>query len=236
MGFSAVHIVLPPLLTHIGVAGFSIIGAGLFMYIIFFLSLRMNNTLSVLISGILLGAAANAIITLFQYSSNDIQLKSFIFWNMGSISNSSSMSGIILILIAVSTLILLTVKSKSLDIWLLGEEHAQSLGLNIKSFTFLIFLTTAILTGLSTAYFGPIAFIGIIAPHIARLIFKTNIHLLLLLTTALTGITMMLIADIILQSYATLFQSSMLPLNTIISLLSIPILAYLFIKKKEIWM
>ncbi len=236
MGFSALHVTLPSSILHSGIAGFSILGAAFFMYVIFILSLRMNNSLSVLISGILLGTAANAIITLFQYTSNDIQLRSFIFWNMGSISNASTITGIVLILTSVVLLIFLTYRSKSFDVWLLGEEHAQSLGLNINVFTFMVFLITAILTGLSTAYFGPIAFIGLIAPHIARLIFKTNIHQWLFLTTSMIGIILMLLSDILLQGYASLFQSSMLPLNTVISLLSLPIWAYLFIKKKELWM
>jgi len=92
------------------------------------------------------------------------------------------------------------------------------------------------LTGLSTAYYGPIAFVGLISPHIARTLFTSNLHKTIFVATVLIGVFMLLLADIILQLLAQFFDGAFVPLNTITSLLSLPLLLFLFFKKRELWM
>jgi len=236
MSYPFLQSFLPERFISIGISGFAILGAVIFMIIIFLVSLRIQQSLTVLIAGILLGTTANAIINVIQYSTGSLELKSFVLWNMGNINNTDSVVSLSIISIGIFSIITLLYFSKWFDIWLIGEEQATSLGLNKNRFTFIVFTTTAILMGLSTAYFGPIAFIGLISPHIARILLKTNIHAYLIPATTLIGICLMLLADILLQLFAVTFSGALLPLNTVTSLLSAPLLIYLFLKKRELWM
>lgn len=236
MSYPFLQLVLPESIISLGISGFAVMGAIFFMLIIFLVSLRIKQSLTVLISGILLGTTANALINLIQYSSGNLELKSFVLWNMGNLSNTSISISAIIILIGLLCIFILIYFSKLFDIWLFGEVQASSLGINKIDFTFLTFGTTATLTGLSTAFYGPIAFIGLLSPHIARILTHTNIHLKLIPATVLVGICLLFVADIILQFFAIAFSGSLFPLNTIISLLSAPLLIYFFIKQRELWM
>ncbi len=217
---------------HIGISGAAILGSMTFLLVIFFISLRLQNSVSVLIAGILLGTAANAIISFLQNISSGLQLQSFVYWNMGSLQNASSQTSFIILIVTIICLVVLLKFSSWLDLWLTGDEQAKSAGVSQKYYSLLTFSITSLLIGLSTAFYGPVAFVGLISPHVARMIFQTQIHKRFLIYTTLIGIFVMLIADIILQ----LFAFTNLPLNTVISLLSLPVLVYLFIKKKELWM
>lgn len=236
MSYPFLQLIFPESIIAFGISGFAVLGAMFFMLIIFFISLRIQQSLTVLIAGILLGTTANALINLIQYSSGSLELKSFVLWNMGNINNTNSSISMVIIFIGLFCIIILTNFSKWFDIWLIGEVQASSLGINKNIFTFVTFAITATLTGLSTAFYGPIAFIGLISPHIARILTNTNIHLKLIPATILVGINLLFIADILLQLFALAFSGAILPLNTITSLLSAPLLVYFFIKKRELWM
>jgi len=216
----------------IGVSGFAFIGTLVFMFIIYLVSLTLQQSVTVLIAGILLGTFANAMVTFLQNIANGLQLQTFVYWNMGSLNNTNLYYSLSILLIGLFSLIFLLFNSRQFDLWLIGEEQSQSSGLSKKTFTWVVFGITSLLTGLTTAYFGPIAFVGLISPHIARILFKTQLHSQLFLYTAFIGIFLMLLSDSLLQ----LFFFAQLPLNTITSLLSLPILALLFLKKKELWM
>jgi len=236
MAFPVLQFIFPGQFLTFGVSGFAVIGAVIFMLIIYFVSLRLNQSLTVLIAGILLGTAANAVINLLQYSAGALELKSFVLWNMGNIYNTPVLTSWVVIIAGICSLLILLIFSNRFDIWLLGDEQAFSLGVSKKQFTFIVFIITSLLTGLVTAFYGPIAFIGLISPHIGRILIKTNVHAKLFVVTALTGIILMLLSDIIVQLMAWISSGSLMPLNTITSLIAIPLLAYLFIKKKELWM
>jgi iron complex transport system permease protein len=216
----------------LGISGFSIIGTILFMIIIYILSLKLQNSLSLLIAGILLGTAANAVITFIQSISNGLQIQSYVFWTMGNLNNTQFNISLIILIIAIFSFIILLIYSKWFDLWLIGEEQAISTGLSKKAFTFITFSITTILIGLTTAFYGPIAFVGLISPHFARLLFKTQIHSKFITYSALIGTIIMLTSDIISQ----IFNYAYLPLNTITSFLAIPMLTYIFFKRKELWM
>lgn len=236
MAFPVLQFIFPEQFLIVGVSGFAVLGAMVFMLIIYFVSLRLNQSLTVLIAGILLGTAANAIINLLQYSAGALELKSFVLWNMGNIYNTPALTSWGVIIAEICSLFILLIYSKHFDIWLMGDEQAFSLGISQKQFTFIVFIITSFLTGLVTAFYGPIAFIGLISPHVARILIKTNVHSKLFVITLLTGVILMLLSDIIVQILARISNGSLMPLNTITSLIAIPLLAYLFIKKKELWM
>ncbi|NSW45456.1 MAG: iron ABC transporter permease [Bacteroidales bacterium] len=223
-------------LISIGISGFAVLSSLSFMLIIFLISLRIQQSLTVLIAGLLLGTFANAITTLLQYSAGSIELKSFVLWNMGNINNTPSYISSIILAVGIISLIILWGNATKFDIWLIGEEQAASLGVRKTTFMLLTFGLTSILIGFSTAFYGPIAFIGLISPHIARIIFSTNLHKTIFVATSLIGVQMVLISDIILQIFAQFFEGVFVPLNTITSLLSLPLLLFLFFKKRELWM
>ncbi len=234
--FSYLDIILPSWFLKLGYSFFAIIGSIFFMFAIYLISLRLKHILTILIAGILLGSIANALITLLQYIAGAEELKAYILWNMGSIYQTSTTTSIIIIIIALFIMLLSFKKAFWFDIWLLGEDQAKTMGISVRLFNILIFLFTAILTGLSTAFYGPIAFIGLLSPHIARMTFKTAIHKVLIPATAVIGILLVIITDTFIQLLINLSESTIIPFNIMASLLAIPLLGYLLYKKKELWM
>ncbi|PIV62732.1 MAG: iron ABC transporter [Bacteroidetes bacterium CG02_land_8_20_14_3_00_31_25] len=232
MGFSAFG------LNFIEVAGSggsilaACLGSGFFMFLIFVISLKIKDVMTLLVAGMLLGSAASAIINLFQFVSSEQSLKLFVIWTMGSLTNTTwqqlaLMSFTILIGVLISIFI-----AYPLNVWLLGDDNAKSSGININKIRNLLFISATLLAGSVTAFCGPLAFIGIAAPHIARLIFKTSNHKLLIPLSAIIGVIMLLIADILTQLPFTNF---LIPINTTTSLLGVPIVLWIVLKGKKMW-
>ena len=232
MGFSAFG------LNFIEVAGSggsilaACLGSGFFMFLIFVISLKIKDVMTLLVAGMLLGSAASAIINLFQFVSSEQSLKLFVIWTMGSLSNTTwqqlaLMSCTILIGVLISIFI-----AYPLNVWLLGDDNAKSSGININKIRNLLFISATLLAGSVTAFCGPLAFIGIAAPHIARLIFKTSNHKLSIPLSAIIGVIMLLIADILTQLPFTNF---LIPINTTTSLLGVPIVLWIVLKGKKMW-
>jgi len=207
------------------------LGAGTVLLLIFLVSLRINDIMTILILGILFGSVSLAIVSILQYFSNEILLKSFLVWSMGSLSNvSGSHLAVLLPSIGIGLLLsLLTVKM--LNLLLLGENYAKSMGLNVNLSRFLIFLSTSILAGSITAFCGPIAFIGIIVPHLCRMIFKTSDHKILLAGSVLVGAFLMLISDLLSQLPG---NGVILPINTVTALLGIPVVIWIIFRNQRI--
>ena len=192
---------------------------------------KLKDVMTVLIIGIMIGSVITAIIGIIQAFSQDAQLKSFIMWTMGDLSSISNNQLLLLAPIVLVGLFLSFVSSKNLNAYLLGEEYAKSLGVNIKKSRTLIIITTSILAGSVTAYCGPIGFIGIIIPHLARTICNTSDHKILIPVSILLGVNVLLIADIISQ-LPSLDQS--LPINSITSIIGIPFIIWIILKNKKI--
>lgn len=206
-------------------------GAFGILILLFFLSLRVRDVMTLLILGIMIGAVATAIIGLLQFYSNDFQLKSFIIWSLGSLdaisySKLRIMSSLILIASLISIFI-----SKGLNALLLGEDFAKSIGVNVVQLRLLIILSTGILAGTVTAYCGPIGFIGIVVPHLARMLFKTTNHLWLIPFTLLLGSSLLLFSDILSHLLA---GELALPINSITALIGIPIIIWILLTKRRI--
>lgn len=206
------------------------IGATLVLCIILFSSIKVQDMLSVLIIGILISGVISAIISILQFFANNVNLKSYVLWTMGSLNGIAFNEIMLLIPIVSITLLIAFLMSKNLNIILLGENFAKTMGININFVKIIIFILVSILTGSITAFCGPIGFIGIISPHVARWIFNTSNHFLLIPTTILIGIIFMLFGDILSN---VILKNGILPINAIISILGTPFILWIVITNKR---
>lgn len=232
LGFSAFGLNIAPWLGGGGIIIAACLGSGLFMSLIFIVSLKVKDIMTLLVLGILLGSATSAIINVFQVAGSEQSLKLFVLWTMGSLANTTWSQWAIMTSVIVIGLILSAFIAYRLNVWLLGEENAKASGINITQVRNILFLSSTLLAGSVTAFCGPLAFVGIAAPHIARIILKTSDHRILIPFSGLVGISMMLLADIITQLPGSLY---ILPINTTTSLLGIPIVFWIVIKGKKMW-
>ncbi len=218
-------------LSNYGIVLASCLGSFLVVLAILIVAQRLRNTMSILIFGLMFGSFAGAIVNVLTYFSSAEQLQKFTFWSMGNLGNLSWNSIGILGTVVGCGLLLSLFSIKSLDALLLGENYAKSVGLNFKKARFIIIIATSILAGSITAFVGPIAFIGLAVPHIAKLIFQTSNHKTLFFSTLLIGGILMLICDIISQMP---YLSMTLPINAITSIMGAPVVIWLLIGKKNI--
>jgi iron complex transport system permease protein len=207
------------------------IGAGIVLLLIFMVSLRVKDIMTILILGILLGSATSSIVSILQYFSDESMLKTYVIWTMGSLGGVTRTQLSVLAPAIGIGIIMVLASGKMLNALLLGENYAKSLGMNIRNARLLVFLSTSILAGSITAFCGPIGFIGIAVPHISKMIFKTADHRILIWGCILVGSIIMIFSDIISQlpGYQTV-----LPINSVTALIGIPIVLYLIIKNQRI--
>lgn len=219
-------------LRNIGVVGSAWIGAALILAVIMAVSVRLKDIMAILILGMMFGSAASAIVQILQYLSPDSALKSFVVWTMGSLSGVSLqqlglMSGIVVAGLALSIYLI-----KPLNLLLLGENYARTMGLNIRWIRFLLFASTTLLAGTVTAFCGPIGFIGIAVPHVTRMLTGNADHRVLMPASMLMGSVTMLLCDIIAQLPG---HEMVLPVNTITALLGIPIIVLVIVRNRKIF-
>ncbi|WP_299157215.1 iron ABC transporter permease [uncultured Tenacibaculum sp.] len=193
---------------------------------------KVRNTMSILIIGLMFGSLTSAVISVLSYFSEAEQIQQYMFWSFGSLGNLSwtelMVFGIIYSIGILGTFTII----KPLNSFLLGENYAKSLGINIKKSRTIILVITSLLTGVITAFSGPIAFIGLAVPHIAKIVFSTSNHKTLLPASAFIGAIILLICDSIAQLPTSEFT---LPINAITSLFGAPVVIWLLIRKKKIY-
>ncbi len=231
LSFLGVSTANTSLFANYGLIISSVLGSLVVLAILLSIINRLKDIMTVLILGIMIGSVITAIIGIIQYFSHDAQLKSFILWTMGDLSSITTGQLKLLAPVVTIGLVLSFMVSKSLNAYLLGEDYAKSLGVNVKKSRIVIILITSILTGSITAYCGPIGFVGIVIPHLARILSNTSDHRILIPLSILLGINVLLIADIISQ-LPGLEQS--LPINSITSLIGIPFIIWIILKNKKI--
>ena len=213
-----------------GVILASCLGSIIVLLAVLFVSKRLRDTMAILIVGLMFGSFTNAFIGVLSYFSSAEQLQKFTFWSMGSLGN-LSWHAILILTIAVFIGLLISLASiKPLNALLLGENYARSLGLNYEKSKLIIILATSILAGSITAFAGPIAFIGLAVPHLAKLIFNTSNHRVLFWATLLIGSGLMLLCDLISQMPGSDFT---LPVNAITSIIGAPIVVWLLVRKRK---
>lgn len=208
---------------------FAGIGSAAVLLIIFIISIKVKDVMTILIIGILIGSAVSAVVSLLQYFGSQTELKTFIVWTMGSLSGVTSEQLIILLIFTTVGLLISIFSIRILNVLLLGENYAKTSGLNIRISGIIIFTGTSILAGTVTAFCGPIGFVGIIVPHLSRMIFKTANHKILIPASATIGAVLILISDIIAQLPG--YQGT-LPINSVTAILGIPIVIRIILKNK----
>ncbi|APZ46861.1 iron ABC transporter [Polaribacter reichenbachii] len=208
------------------------LGAFLVLSAVIIAANKVRNTMSILIIGLMFGSLTSAVISVLAYFSEADQIQQYLFWSFGSLGN-LSWNEILVFSIIYSIGILGTLSIiKPLNSFLLGENYAKSLGINIKKSRNIILLITSILTGVITAFSGPIAFVGLAVPHIARMFFTTSNHKILIPAVAILGAIILLICDSIAQLPTSEFT---LPINAITSLFGAPVVIWLLVRKKKIY-
>lgn len=206
------------------------LGSFLVLLAVMIVSARIRDTMAILIIGLMFGSLTAAIVSVLSYFGSAEQLQQYIFWGFGSLGNLSWYELLIFSLIYIVGLLLSIVSIKGLNTFLLGENYAKSLGLNIKKSRFIIIIATSLLAGTITAFAGPIAFIGLAIPHLTRQIFNTSNHKVLLPAVFLFGAIVMLICDSIAQVPASDYT---LPINAITSLVGAPVVIWLLVRKRK---
>lgn len=205
------------------------IGAALVLLLIVIVAIRVPRTTSLLIIGLMFGYFAGAIVSILQSNSNPDTLKLFITWTFGSLSAVGWEQLSVMTPIIIVGIILASILQKQLNILLLGKNYANGLGVSVKRLRIYIIIATALLAGVSTAFTGPIAFIGITMPHVARGLFHTSNHRIILPASMICGAIILLVCDFI--SQAPGLQGS-LPINAVTSLFGAPIIVWIIVKNR----
>ena len=209
----------------------SAVGSFLVLSVVLLASFRIRSGISLLIIGLMFGAATSAVVSILQYFSQAESIQSYVIWTFGSLGSLSWTELQVFAPILVLTLLSSLLLSKNLNALLLGEDYAESVGLKLKTARMLIIACTSILAGTVTAFCGPIAFIGLAIPHIARMLFNTGNHLLLTPIVILMGGIALLLFDIIAQLPGA---QETLPINAITSLLGAPFVIWLILRRSNI--
>lgn len=213
-----------------GIVVSAIAGAMLILMIVLTVSYRTTENTTLLIVGMMFGQVAGSVVTVLQNYADPDSLKLFIVWTFGSLSSVTWAYMRVMLPLVVIGLVLTLTLQKPLNAMLLGERYAQSMGINVKRVRLLIIISIAILAGATTAFTGPIAFIGIAVPHLVRLMLRTNNHRITLPATMLTGAALLLVCDICSQLPA---NGSVLPINAISSIIGAPIIIWIILKKRR---
>ena len=216
-----------PVMSALGVAGAAWVGAAVILAVIAAVSRRIKDIMVILILGMMFSSGVGAVVQILHSLSHDSALKTFVVWTMGSLGEvTSTQMGLLLPAVLIGLAIAIAV-IKPLNLLLLGENYARTSGLNIRRSRSLIFLSTTLLAGTVTAFCGPIGFVGLAVPHVARMLFRNADHRILMPGALLSGIVMMLACDLVAKLLS-------LPINTITALLGIPIVVWVVIRNKNI--
>ena len=215
------------LLSAIGTAGAAWIGAAAVLMLIIILSRRIKDIMVILILGMMLSSALGAVGEILQFFSNEMALKSFVVWTMGSLGDVSAAQLPFILAAIVVGVAVAVITIKPLNLLLLGENYAKSAGINLKRVYRLVFLSTTLLAGTITAFCGPIGFVGLAVPHLARMLFRSADHRVLIPASAAIGAAMLLAGDII-------SKVMLLPINTITALMGIPVVVYIVTRNRNL--
>ncbi len=207
------------------------LGAALILAIIMFFATLVRNNVMLLIIGIMVGYLTSSVISLLKYWGSTEKNYSYMIWGMGDFSGVSFSQLPFFCIIVTIGLMLSIILIKPLNAMLLGERYAVNLGVNIKLVRMALLFCAGLLTAVITAYCGPISFIGLAVPHIARLLFKTADHKILLPNTILIGSAMALLCNMV--CILPIF-SGVIPLNAITPVFGAPVIIYVIINQKRI--
>ena len=206
------------------------IGAMAVMALIFFFSTLVRNNVMLLIIGIMIGYISNSAISLLNFFATDEGVKSYMVWGMGSFGGVSMANMPIFICVTLIGLIGALLLIKPLNALMLGDRYAENLGVSILRVRNWLLIVTGLLTAITTAFCGPVAFIGLAVPHIARLLLTTDNHRQLLPATMLCGAVVALICNLICFLPG---ESGVIPLNAVTPLIGAPVIIYVIARRNK---
>lgn len=211
---------------HLGAVAAAILGSTAVLLLVMAVSRRVQSNVSLLIVGMMFGSIAGALVSLMQNFANPDALKLFIVWTLGSLESVGWTDMPLMAGIVVPGLVCAVLLMKPLNGLLLGEDYARGLGIDVRRTRLGIVLATGLLAGGVTAFCGPIAFVGVAVPHIARGMLRSSNHRLTLPASALIGANLVLVCDIL----ASLFTYP-LPVSTVSALFGAPVIIWIILKK-----
>jgi len=211
---------------QVAIAAAAVLGALAVLLLVLAVARKVKNNVSLLIVGLMIGSIAGALVNLIQNFANPDALKLFIVWTLGSLSAVGWTELLILFITILVGAIIVLFLVKPLNGLLLGENYARSLGVNVERTRTFIVVATCLLAGGITAFCGPIAFVGVAVPHIARGLFQTSNHRITVAASALLGANLLLVCDILCNAF-----TYPLPISTMSALFGAPIIIWIIVKK-----
>jgi iron complex transport system permease protein len=206
------------------------VGAMAVMLLIFLFSTMVRNSVMLLIIGIMIGYISNSAVSLLNFFATDEGVRSYMVWGMGSFSGVSTQMLPWFSLVTVAALFAALLLIKPLNALMLGDRYAENLGVNIIRVRNWLLVITGLLTAIVTAFCGPVAFIGLAVPHIARLLFHTDNHRLLMPATMLTGAVVAQLCNVLCFLPGTL---GVIPLNAVTPLIGAPVIIYVILRGRQ---
>jgi iron complex transport system permease protein len=208
----------------------AIVGALAVMMLIVWISQRVRGNVTLLIIGVMIGYLATAIIGVLKFLSPEEDVKAFVVWGLGSFSRVSGDEMVLFVVLMAILLPLSFLLVKSMNLLLLGDRYAANLGLNIRRARLLVILCSGVLVAIVTAYCGPIMFIGLAVPHLARALFRTSDHRVLIPATMLCGAALALVCNLIARMPG--FEGA-LPVNSVTALVGAPVIAAVLFRRRK---
>lgn len=204
------------------------VGAMLVMALILFFSTLVKNNVMLLIIGIMIGYLATSAISLLNFFATDAGVQSYMVWGLGNFGGVTINQLPVFVIVSILGLLASVALIKPLNALLLGEQYAENLGINTRRVRFYLLLVTGILTAITTAFCGPVAFIGLAVPHIARMVIGTENHRQLLPSTILMGGIVALVCNIISVLPG---DAGIIPLNAVTPLIGAPVIIYVIMRR-----
>lgn len=214
----------------VAVLAAAFMGAMAVMLLIFLFSTMVRNSVMLLIIGIMIGYISNSAVSLLNFFATDEGVRSYMVWGMGSFSGVSTQMLPWFSLVTVAALFAALLLIKPLNALMLGDRYAENLGVNIIRVRNWLLVITGLLTAIVTAFCGPVAFIGLAVPHIARLLFHTDNHRLLMPATMLTGAVVAQLCNVLCFLPGTL---GVIPLNAVTPLIGAPVIIYVILRGRQ---
>jgi iron complex transport system permease protein len=207
------------------------LGAAAVMLLVIMISRKVRDNIMMLIIGVMVGTVTLSIISIWQYFSNPELIKDYLMWTFGSLGGVTGVQLYILGGVTMSGLVIAFLSSKMLDALLLGENYARSMGVTTQRARIIIICSTSLMAGSITAFCGPIGFIGIAVPQMARSIFSTSSHRVLVPACCLIGTILLLLCDLIGQLPGS---QTALPINIVTALVGAPVVIWIILSKNNL--
>lgn len=207
----------------------ALLGSSIIMALLILLSLRVKNNLILLIAGMMTGYFANSVVTLFSSLSTEQGIQSYVMWGMGNFSSVSLERLPWFVAISVIGLVIAMLLAKPLNLLLLGDNYAKNLGVNVLRVRNWLLVATGLLASIVTACCGPIGFVGLAMPHIARLLTRTDNHLVLMPATMLCGSILTLLCNLV----SVIPEGQIIPINALTPIAGVPVVLYVILKKRK---